>query len=46
MIRVRVTDAEHAEFVKRAKEMGFRSVSEFVRSLLTHEMPEQDKTVS
>lgn len=37
MIRVRVTDTEHEEFVKRAKENGYRSVSEFIRSLIADE---------
>lgn len=34
MIRVRVTADEHKEFVKRAKENGFQSVSAFIRSLI------------
>lgn len=37
MIRVRVTNSEHEEFVKRAKENGYRSVSEFIRSLIEDE---------
>lgn len=34
MIRVRVTNAEHEKFIQRAKEYGYRSVSEFIRSLI------------
>lgn len=45
MIRVRVTNSEHEEFVKRAKENGYRSVSEFIRSLIEDE-PERKKSVS
>lgn len=37
MIRVRVTNSEHEEFVKRAKENGYRSVSEFIRSFVEDE---------
>ena len=37
MLRVRVTTAEHEEFIRRAKEKGYRSVSEFIRSLIADE---------
>lgn len=37
MIRVRVTRAEHDKFVELAKEKGYRSVSGFIRSLVTDE---------
>ena len=37
MIRVRVTRAEHEKFVELAKEKGYRSVSGFIRSLVTDE---------
>jgi len=40
MIRVRVTNEEHEKFVKLAKENGYRSVSEFIRSLIADE-PEE-----
>lgn len=46
MIRVRVTNEEHEKFIKRAKENGYRSVSEFIRSLIATEKPNQDKSVS
>lgn len=46
MIRVRVTNEEHEEFVRRAKENGYQSVSEFIRSLIAAEKPDQDKSVS
>lgn len=42
MIRVRVTNEEHEEFIKRAKEHGYRSVSEFIRSLIADEQEEND----
>lgn len=34
---IRVTNSEHEEFVKHAKENGYRSVSEFIRSLIEDE---------
>lgn len=34
MIRVRVTNEEHEKFIQRAKENGYRTVSEFIRSLI------------
>jgi len=40
MIRVRVTNAEHEKFVRRAKENGYKTVSEFIRSLIADE-PEE-----
>ena len=41
IIRVRVTPAERDEFLKRAKAQGYRTVSEFIRSLVS-EKPEQN----
>lgn len=41
MIRVRVTEEEHEEFVKRARENGYRSVSEYIRSLIADDYPEE-----
>lgn len=38
MIRVRVTNEEHEKFIKRAKENGYRTVSEFIRSLIADEL--------
>lgn len=43
---IRVTNEEHEEFIRRAKENGYRSVSEFIRSLIATEKPNQDKSVS
>ena len=37
MIRVRVTNEEHEKFIKRAKENGYRTVSEFICSLIADE---------
>ena len=41
MIRVRVTTAEHEKFIEKAKENGYRSMSEFIRSLIADEPEEQ-----
>jgi Arc/MetJ-type ribon-helix-helix transcriptional regulator len=43
IIRVRVTNEDHEEFIKRAKENGYRSVSEFIRSLIADEPDEYAK---
>ena len=45
IIRVRVTPAEHNEFMKRAKEKGYKTVSSFIRSLID-EQPVQKSTKS
>ncbi len=42
MIRVRVTTQEHEQFVKNAEKNGYRSVSEYIRSLVA-EKPEENK---
>ena len=39
VIRVRVTESEHAAFMHQAKEKGFDTISEYIRVLL-----ERDKT--
>jgi hypothetical protein len=44
MIRVRVTNEEHEKFIKRAKENGYRTVSEFIRSLIADEPEELTAT--
>ena len=46
MIRVRVTRAEHEKFVQLAKEKGYRSVSGFIRSLVTDENKATKKNIS
>lgn len=46
MIRVRVTRAEHEKFVELAKEKGYRSVSGFIRSLVTDEKKVKEKNIS
>ena len=34
LIRVRVTKEEHERFMERAHELGYRTVSDFVRTLI------------
>ena len=34
MIRVRVTKEEHKKFTKKAEENGYKSVSDYVRTLI------------
>lgn len=41
MIRVRVTSDEREKFTKMAKEKGFKSVSEYIRSLVADEEPKK-----
>ena len=46
MIRVRVTPAERDRFLKKATEKGYRSVSEYIRSLVAEEQEaKEEKTV-
>ena len=45
VIRVRVTDYEHKKFVKLAKENGYKTVSDFIRSLIADE-PTKEQSVS
>ena len=44
MIRVRVTNEEHEKFIRRAKENGYRTVSEFIRSLIDDEQETETKS--
>ncbi len=37
MIRVRVTKEEHDKFMKKAAEKGYKSVSDYVRTLIADE---------
>ncbi len=43
MIRVRVTEEEHDRFTKQATEKGYKSVSEYIRSLVT-DAPKAQRT--
>ncbi len=45
VIRVRVTDCEHQKFIKRAKENGYKTVSDYIRSLIADE-PTKEQSVS
>ena len=45
VIRVRVTDYEHKKFVKLAKENGYKTVSDFIRSLIADD-PTKEQSVS
>lgn len=42
IIRVRVTPAEHEEFLKKAKEKGYKTISAFVRSLIEEQSNNQN----
>lgn len=44
MIRVRVTKEEHDKFMKKAAEKGYKSVSDYVRTLIADEI-KTDNTV-
>ena len=44
MIRVRVTKEEHDKFMKKAAENGYKSVSDYVRTLIADET-KTDNTV-
>ena len=33
-IRLRVTEKEHDKFVRKAKEMGYKTVSDYIRTLI------------
>ena len=43
MLRVRVTLEERERFTINAKEKGFKSVSEYIRSLVADEKTSQEK---
>lgn len=36
-VRVRVNDAEYAAFVSKAKENGFKTISDYLRTLIKNE---------
>ena len=44
LIRVRVTAEEHAQFIKRAHEKGYKTVSDFIRTLIKDDMKKSAKT--
>ena len=46
MIRVRVTSAEREMFMKQSKEKGYRTVSDYIRSLLDDESEQKHSAVS
>ena len=43
IIRVRVTPSEREEFMKRAAAQGYRTVSEFIRSLIADKPTSTEK---
>lgn len=45
MIRVRVTKEEHEKFTKKAAENGYKSVSDYVRTLISDEIDTQNVEV-
>ncbi|WP_455530353.1 plasmid mobilization protein [Ruminococcus sp.] len=44
LIRVRVTEEEHEHFMKRAHELGYRTVSDFIRTLIDDETEENEES--
>ena len=42
-IRLRVTEEEHDMFVKRAEEMGYKTVSDLIRTLIYDATKTKDK---
>lgn len=46
LIRVRVTAEEHAQFIKLAHEKGYKTVSDFIRTLIKDDMKKSVKTNS
>ena len=44
LIRVRVTEEEHERFMKRAHELGYRTVSDFIRTLIDDETEENEES--
>ena len=41
-IRLRVTEKEHDIFVRKAKEMGYKTVSDYIRTLIDDETELKD----
>lgn len=46
LIRVRVTEKEHTQFINHAHEKGYKTVSDFIRTLIKDDMKKSDKTRS
>ena len=44
MIRVRVTQDEHAKFFRLAGENGYSTISDFIRSLIAEENEKEQKS--
>ena len=44
IIRVRVTEEEHDLFMERAHELGYRTVSDYIRTLIDDETDENDES--
>lgn len=45
MIRVRVTKEEHDKFMKKATENGYKSVSDYVRTLISDKIDTENVVV-
>ena len=41
-IRLRVTEKEHDMFVRKAEEMGYKTVSDFIRTLINDDTEVKD----
>lgn len=46
LIRVRVTEKEHAQFINQAHEKGYKTVSDFIRTLIKDDMKKSVKVSS
>ena len=42
LIRVRVTKEEHKRFIEKAAESGYRSVSDYIRTLIDNKVESSD----
>ena len=41
-IRLRVTEEEHDTFVRKAEEMGYKTVSDFIRTLINDDTDSEE----
>lgn len=45
VIRFRVTEKEHAEYMQQAKNKGFDTISNYLRALLNKDKKQSDDTI-
>ena len=46
LIRIRVTEKEHAQFIDYAHEKGYKTVSDYIRTLIKDDMKKSVKASS